>query len=50
MDRADAKRKRYLLLDGAVGPNHRTNAPRVKLYHSLFGLPHDLFKEIVSKL
>ena len=23
---------------------------RVKLYHSLFGLPHDLFKEIVSKL
>ena len=23
---------------------------RVKLYNSLFGLPHDLFKEIVSKL
>ena len=23
---------------------------RVKLYHSLFGLPHVLFKEVVSKL
>ena len=23
---------------------------RVKLYNSLFGLPYDLFKEIVSKL
>ena len=31
-----------LLDDGALA--------RVKLYHSLFGLPHDLFKEIVSKL
>ena len=24
--------------------------PRVKLYHLLFGLPHVLFKEVVSKL
>ena len=31
-----------LLDDGALA--------RVKLYHSLFGLPHVLFKEIVSKL
>ena len=31
-----------LLDDGALA--------RVKLYNSLFGLPHDLFKEIVSKL
>ena len=84
MDRADAKHKRYPLLEGAVGRHQRTNAPlgtrtrraiarlrsyairgrvtaefrllddgalaRVKLYHSLFSLPHVLFKEIVSKL
>ena len=31
-----------LLDDGALA--------RVKLYHSLFGLPHVLFKEVVSKL
>ena len=31
-----------LLDDGALA--------RVKLYNSLFGLPHDLFKEVLSKL
>lgn len=34
-----------LLDDGALAA-----LARVKLYHSLFGLPHVLFKEIVSKL
>ena len=35
-----------LLDDGALA----TLVARVKLFNSLFGLPHDLFKEIVSKL
>ena len=35
-----------LLDDGALA----ALVARVKLYNSLFGLPHDLFKEIVSKL
>ena len=34
-----------LLDDGALAA-----LARVKLYNSLFGLPHDLFKEVVSKL
>ena len=35
-----------LLDDGALA----ALVARVKLYNSLFGLPHDLFKEVVSKL
>ena len=34
-----------LLDDGALAA-----LARVKLYNSLFGLPHDLFKEVLSKL
>ena len=35
-----------LLDDGALA----ALVARVKLYNSLFGLPHDLFKEVLSKL